>query len=160
VKYINGEKVVRNDRLNIPQKNSSGTVIKKAIDMNYLENVFKNTLQDNPEISISSEDAKINLEFDLSYANTRELNNKIIKELLVISKGLSPITNQVQVIAYAPDAGTALDISDMVSRKLEEFGYEEKIMRTIPEGFFTENIEKNKNTVKIKIIINSYEAIF
>ncbi len=135
---------------------------KKSADISYLENIMVSNLSSYKDISIRSNESKNKLwiTIEKDFSTTNDLEGKINDEITAISQSINPVSNQIQVITEARSIDESFAISELVGRKLEEFGYERNLQITLPDKIITENIENTENKVRIILLINSYENIF
>jgi flagellar motor protein MotB len=159
--YLNGEKPENNYKF-VNKINQNTKIVKQAGKLTYLEPVLKNSFNENGDTSMNlvATDNSIKIEFELDYKTKKELSAKLTEKVTILSKTLNSLSNQIEVSVSASNLDSSARINEILAKKLEEFGYEYKIFRTLPDKIFTENIENNKNKVNISIIINSYESIF
>ena len=163
VKYINGEEPEKID-VKIKTSDEGIKTIKKSSNVEYIATAIKNSLLGNDylDIKVTAEENQVTLDFAREFESLPDLADKMNNSLFTISKTLNSISNQVEVVADGNSIKKSLELTEFVADKLEEQGYEYKVLRTIINKDFEteETVEKNKNNTKIQIIVKNYESVF
>jgi flagellar motor protein MotB len=163
VKYINGEELEKID-IKIKTSDEGIKTIKKSSNVEYIATAIKNSLLGNDylDINVVTQENQVALEFTREFESLPDLADKMNNSLFTISKTLNSISNQVEVVADGNSIKKSLELTEFVADKLEEQGYEYKVLRTIINKDFEteETVEKNKNNTKIQIIVKNYESVF
>jgi flagellar motor protein MotB len=138
--------------------------VNPTADLGYIETVIKNSLTDTENnTNIVSTPSSLIIEFNETYKNTDDLKDKITEKLLIFSRFLNRINNQIEIYNDIPNSKKNKIITGFISDKIEELGYEYKIVRILPKKskkIIIENLDKTENKVRIIITIKSYETIF
>ncbi len=160
IQYTNGEKPAKEYKF--ISKPGSSVIIRSASKLSYLETLFKNSLMYEASLNIRMirSTNKIILEFDADSKNKAGFQKSLTDKMLALSKTINSLSNQIEVAAYGSDMKENIKVTEAVSKKIEELGYEYKILRTLQKNNSSESLEKNKNKTKIQIIINNYESVF
>ena len=163
IKYINGEELEKID-IKIKTSDEGIKTIKKSSNVEYIATAIKNSLLGNDylDINVVTQENQVALEFTREFESLPDLADKMNNSLFTISKTLNSISNQVEVVADGNSIKKSLELTEFVADKLEEQGYEYKVLRTIINKDFEteETVEKNKNNTKIQIIVKNYESVF
>lgn len=161
VEYVNGQK--GGNEYKYVNKQGSTTIIKSAQNLNYLETLFRNSLIDNEAMNIKliRGQNRIIAETMQDYTSDEDFIIQLTEKLIILSKTINTLSNQLEVVVESSDIEESKKLSEMASAKMEELGFEYRIFRTLPaKNFVSENVEKNKKSAKIQVIINNYESVF
>lgn len=158
--YLRSDQV---KKLNLKYKSElPSKSLKIASNPDYIDSLLKSTLKkkiyENFDIKKDSGQIVINIESDLD--EKLDITDDTVEELFLLSKALNSLSNQIIITAEADSVENEYNIAKQVSDKILELGFEKKILVAFPEKNYTENLEKNKNSTRIQIIIKNYESVF
>jgi flagellar motor protein MotB len=137
-------------------------IIKRSEEIANIENLLITILKDYKDIgiyyAIKPNELIIWVEEDKLPKNLSKTFNE---RLFVVAQLINSANNQVEISAQGLDGKSFDTIMDFVLKKFKELGYNNNMLITLPQKkIITENLEKDKNKIKIQVIIKDYESVF
>lgn len=158
--YLGGEETMIKNQSSL--KIEDINILRKSENLSYVENMLISILRDSNDnnlyYSANSNEIVIWTEVDELPKNLSQAFND---RFFTIAKILNSINNQVEISSQGLNNKDADFIADFAIRKFKELGYINNMLITLPQRkIITENLEKDKNKIKIQIIIKDYESVF
>ena len=158
--YLGGETTMIKNQSSLKIEDIS--ISRKSENLSYVENMLISILKDSKEKNINysanSNEIIIWTEADELPKNLSQAFND---RFFTIAKVLNSINNQVEISSQGLDGKNFNAVTDFILKKFKELGYNNNMLITLPQRkIITENLEKDKNKIKIQVIIKDYESVF
>ncbi len=142
-------------------KKQEGKTIREAAGVNYVEGVIKNSLLGNQNLNMTThtEPNQVVIEFFSDQQSIENFSGSFKDQILLLTKTLNSLTNQIEVRVLGEEPSLSMHLAQEISRRIVESGYEYNILQTVNDEN-TENLEKDKNNLKIQILVKGYEFAF
>lgn len=168
VEYLTGNKlnIFKKEMIVTESTKSKKIARKKAIQPTYIVTLLKDMKINNKPIDrfIDYQQIDNNLLIGLDKdmisieGTNMELTEEGTKIFLTLSKIFPTLSNQILVNYSSEDYFKSVQISDFIARKIEEFGYEYKVLRGI--YFYNPDLGESEINDNFQIVIKVNETIF